>query len=204
MLVMSQITIFFGIYSYTHNRDIDTVLHYVSITLFIVLFGTLEFFHQRFLRQDPIKFNEPLNVMGDEEFQMEVVKGRQKLVILDDLVLDVTQFAEGHPGGAFLLNKNVGRDISKYFHGGYAYEPISGAANHAHSNYARKIVNSLIVARYVGKRDSAIMSTKVSSPVSSGISTFTMQVRGQSKLPTQFKNFYSDLDFVGKHFLVQE
>ena len=72
MLVMTQITIFFGIYSYTHNRDIDTVLHYLSIGLFVVLLGALELWHQRFLGKDPIRFNEPLNTMSGEEFDMEV------------------------------------------------------------------------------------------------------------------------------------
>ena len=45
MLFMSQLTIFFGIYSYTHNRDIDTVLHYLSLGLFLVAFAVLELFH---------------------------------------------------------------------------------------------------------------------------------------------------------------
>ena len=72
MIIVSQITIFFGIYSYTFNRNIDTVLHYVSIINFFVLLGIAELFHQRFLRKDPIKFNEPMNTMSDEEFQMEV------------------------------------------------------------------------------------------------------------------------------------
>ena len=57
-----------------------------------------------------------------------------------------------------MLEKNNGKDISKYFHGGYSFEPLQGAANHKHSNYAREIVNSLIVARYVVKRDTAVMS----------------------------------------------
>ena len=72
MIITSQITIFFGIYSYTFNRNIDTVLHYVSVANFFFLFAIFEFFHQRFLRKDPIKFNEPMNTMSDEEFQMEV------------------------------------------------------------------------------------------------------------------------------------
>ena len=45
MLITSQITIFFGIYSYTSNRGIDTILHYVSITLFAVLWAALEIWH---------------------------------------------------------------------------------------------------------------------------------------------------------------
>jgi len=158
MLITTQITIFFGIYSYTHNRGIDTVLHYCSIALFVGLFSVMEIWHQRFLRQDPIKFNEPLNTISEEEFKMEVQKDKQKLVILDDLVLDVTRFADSHPGGRFVIERNVGKDISKYFHGGYSLE--LGSANHTHSNYARMIVSSLIVARFAAKRDSCTMSIK--------------------------------------------
>jgi len=61
----------------------------------------------------------------------------------------------------------VGKDISKYFYGGYSYEPQKGAKNHTHSNYARTIVNSLIVARYVSKRDSATMQVASKSLVPS-------------------------------------
>ena len=82
-------------------------------------------------------------------------QGNRKLVILDDLVLDVTLFANSHPGGRFLIEKNAGKDISKFFHGGYNLEPLNGGWNHKHSNYARKIVNSLIVARLSEKREEA-------------------------------------------------
>ena len=64
--------------------------------------------------------------MTQEEFE-KVNKDQRKLVILDDLVLDVTLFAQNHPGGRFLLDRNVGRDISKYFHGGYSFEQGQGA-----------------------------------------------------------------------------
>ena len=51
-----------------------------------------------------MKFYEPLNtIMSEDDFNLEVTKGKQKLVILDDLVLDVTSFAKSHPGGRFLL-----------------------------------------------------------------------------------------------------
>ena len=46
----------------------------------------------------------------------------QKLVILDQLVLDVSWFLDEHPGGKFSLEANIGRDVSKYFHGGYSLE----------------------------------------------------------------------------------
>jgi cytochrome b involved in lipid metabolism len=41
-------------------------------------------------------------------------------VLLDDLVLDIGKYIKSHPGGKKLLEYNVGRDVSKFFYGGYA------------------------------------------------------------------------------------
>ena len=52
-----------------------------------------------------------------------------------------------HPGGLFSLEANIGRDISKFFYGGYSMENYSKSAPlNAHSNLARYIVNGLIIA----------------------------------------------------------
>lgn len=64
----------------------------------------------------------------------------EQLVILDNLVLNVEHFMNYHPGGKFLLNHNIGRDISKFFYGGYALDnnaDIEGSVIHAHTNIAR-------------------------------------------------------------------
>ena len=67
-------------------------------------------------------FIKPENIyMEREEFENLVKKGR-KLVILDDMVLDVAKFLTCHPGGYFVLNHNIGRDISKFFYGGYCVD----------------------------------------------------------------------------------
>ena len=57
-----------------------------------------------------------------------------------------------HPGGRFSITQNLGRDISKFFHGSYSFEGNIGRsknppAGHLHSNYARKIVNQLCIGR---------------------------------------------------------
>ena len=73
-----------------------------------------------------------------------------QLVLLDDLVLDVKSFIGSHPGGKFFLKHNIGKDISKFFYGGYSMEGNLGkkpASGHAHSNYARKIVNDLAIGK---------------------------------------------------------
>ena len=64
------------------------------------------------------------------------------------MVINIASYAYAHPGGTFLLEYNVGRDISKFFYGAYA---LDGNGNnpknqestkkHAHSNIARKIAN---------------------------------------------------------------
>ena len=41
------------------------------------------------------------------------------LVLFDNLVLDLKGYERNHPGGKFNLVHNYGRDISKFFFGGY-------------------------------------------------------------------------------------
>ncbi len=64
------------------------------------------------------------------------------------MVLDVTDYKDNHPGGQFLLSYNIGRDISKFFYGGYQLENYTGRNTvQNHSGIARTIVNKLVVAR---------------------------------------------------------
>lgn len=88
-------------------------------------------------------------VISPEEFD-ERVKAGEKLVILDDNIIDLTMFAYSHPGGTFLIDINVGKDVGKFFFGGYAFDQnknIPGDKNlaHTHSNIARKIANKHII-----------------------------------------------------------
>jgi len=72
-------------------------------------------------------------------------------VLLDNLVLNVSEFMNQHPGGRFVIRHNIGHDISKYFYGGYCLENNQGslhAQGHVHSQVARMIVNDLVVAMY--------------------------------------------------------
>lgn len=75
------------------------------------------------------------------------IKNRDKLLVLDDLVLDVTNYIFDHPGGPMLIDSNVGRDISKFFYGGYQMENYNGSdGTHAHSSTAVSLLNSLAIA----------------------------------------------------------
>ena len=73
-------------------------------------------------------------------------------MILDELVLDVNDYMDNHPGGRFLLEHNIGRDISKFYYGGYALDNNHihrGTKAHAHSNIAASAVTTMIVARLI-------------------------------------------------------
>ena len=56
-----------------------------------------------------------------------------------------------HPGGTFALKHNIGGDISKFFHGGYALENIATVPCVTHSFDARMIADDLIVGRLEGR-----------------------------------------------------
>jgi len=78
-------------------------------------------------------------------------------VILDGYVLNVMSFLDDHPGGRFSLEHNIGRDVSKFFHGGYALENSSGMKPHTHSSDARQIVNKMIIGVVENPHASRIM-----------------------------------------------
>ena len=131
------------------------------------------------------------------------------MVVLDDLVLDVTKFANSHPGGRFLIEKNRGKDISKFFHGGYNYEPNDGGWEHAHTNYARTIVSDLIIARLEQRRSSAavVVVNKTVASKSGTVCNYELafaQPEDKKPLDSQIKLFYSDAKMLGKHYLVQQ
>jgi cytochrome b involved in lipid metabolism len=98
-----------------------------------------------------VEYTQVDKIMSPQEFEKRVEEG-EMLVILDDMVLDVSKFHVLHPGGTFVLTHNNGRDISKFFYGGYSLDGNIGAskpaAGYIHSNAARMVVNSLVIAKY--------------------------------------------------------
>lgn len=50
----------------------------------------------------------------------EKLTSGEQLVILEELVLDVTHFKGSHPGGEKVFTASIGRDVSKFFYGGYS------------------------------------------------------------------------------------
>ena len=73
-----------------------------------------------FMTQE-VPFVRPQRKMSQEDFNTAIAAGQQ-LSILDELVVNVGPYIEHHPGGAFLLRYNIGKNIGKFFHGSYTLE----------------------------------------------------------------------------------
>lgn len=122
-------------------------------------------------------------------------------MILDDLVLDIRSYKWSHPGGRFVLEYNAGRDISKFFYGGYVLENGSGLQPHQHTNIARCIVNSLVVGRLEDKAKEFSARISSSSEVNAVTTCFTLRNEGHDvkfKMPPSY-----DIGSIGRHFLIR-
>jgi hypothetical protein len=130
-------------------------------------------------------------VISEQDFEARVKKGEQ-LCILDDLVLDLSSYAFAHPGGAFMIEYLVGRDVSKFFYGSYALDgnhndPARGTSAHAHSNIARKIANRHAVGALV-RKDTQTLQYKIDASQTLEINAFTasfvfVNTSAQSHIP---------------------
>lgn len=157
-----------------------------------------------FLRQH-IQFNRPLTTVTEEEFYKITRKGRRHLLLLDDLVLDATDYAPYHPGGKFIIERCRGTDISKFFYGGYNLEPADKGENYTHTNYARLACNSLIIGKLIrGVNISKVRIAATCDASQDGtIKTFKFVSVPGKGLSDQIYRHYG-IDGTGKHFLIQE
>lgn len=125
----------------------------------------------------------------------------EQLIILDDMVLDVGKYKWEHPGGAFLLDFHVGRDVSKFFYGGYVLENESGMKPHTHTNVARAIVNSLIVGKLTESANTFTAVITSSEEVNKATKVFTLRLEGADisyQTPPS-----TSLETIGKHYLIR-
>lgn len=83
----------------------------------------------------------------------ELVQAGRPLTVFDNLVLDLNGFEWYHPGGKFNLRHNIGRDISKFFYGGYVLVNAPGKTPHTHSQSALDVVKSMVVGAIQGQEN---------------------------------------------------
>ena len=105
--------------------------------------------------------------MDLKEFKNRIANG-EELVVLDDLILDISNYQFNHPGGAHVLKYNVGRDISKFYYGGYQLENYSGLdTHHNHSQLAMRVVQQLVIGVLIDDAPefTALLTSDLSTPV---------------------------------------
>ena len=105
------------------------------LTLFeITFFGLLWMFHELYLRRNNrlnFKILEGVELQS-ELFRKDMLKNKMtptqieeavadgdSLCICDNLVLRTDGYERVHPGGKFVITKNFGRDIAKFYYGNY-------------------------------------------------------------------------------------
>jgi hypothetical protein len=146
-----------------------------------------------------------MTVITEEEFYAITRRGRRHLLLLDDLVLDATDYAPYHPGGKFIIERTRGTDISKFFYGGYNLEPLSNGKNYNHTNYARVACNSLVIGKL--NRGANTFRTCIHSTVDASedklIKTFKFVAAPGCQLSDQVQRHYP-ISGTGKHYLIQE
>lgn len=165
---------------YYGQPDLSTVYLPIQLVLFLALEG---WFRKK--RATKVKFTAKGRIkMKEEEFEERIKRG-EKLCILDDLVLDISGYDTNHPGGAFLIRSVVGRDISKFFYGGYALDS-KGNDRYNHSNVAKEIVNRLAVAVLVQRRASLLgwIDHKKTFKLNKDTSVFTFRLFAKSTFMT--------------------
>jgi stearoyl-CoA desaturase (delta-9 desaturase) len=101
--------------------------------------------NQRYLNEEKaqIQFGknfDQLPSMTWDQFIATVAAG-DKLVVIDELIHDVTNFVHDHPGGRQTLLNYVGTDATNFFEG------RDGELKHQHSKEARKYLYALRIAK---------------------------------------------------------
>lgn len=98
-----------------------------------------------------------------------------------------------------MIKHNIGRDISKFFYGGYSMEGNLGgrpASGHVHTNYARMIVNDLIIGNYEKQItvQSTICKVNIGKTIRVNDSTCTFFFESETgEIVPNFKEFYPGL-----------
>lgn len=130
------------------------------------------------------------------------MEGKQ-LVVFDNLVLDLNGYERFHPGGKFNLTHNYGRDVSKFFFGGYKLVNVKNEGPYTHSQAALDIVKSLVVGVIKGQEPVQDELFKISkrTPVTNGTETFTFSTIDGEQVHN-LKHWYNDPSMLGRHFLV--
>ncbi|CDW73578.1 cytochrome b5-like heme steroid binding domain containing protein [Stylonychia lemnae] len=196
-LFFSQLAIIGGTMNYTKNNVNGSVLAFVHTSFYFFILIVYESAY-RYFSKKVVPIREHEITMDYEEFYNRILKG-EKLVILNDKVLDVGNYMTAHPAGIFIMEKNIGRDISKFFDGGYALEQDISPWNH--SFQARKIVNKLVIGQIINQAKKYRMIVHKKIDINQSTSIFKMKMINKEQILHWNIKKEDNMTF-GRHFQV--
>ena len=212
-LFMGNGAIVTGAGAYFHDRllgDDRAVLGLLSMLIFVVLVGILEAVHRirnaysnrQVLTPDITTPEGKIKTYTPEMIDSKVTEGK-RLVLFDNLVLDLQGYERNHPGGKFNLTHNYGRDVSKFFFGGYNLVNVPGRKPYTHSRASLDIVEKLVVGVIKGQEEvkDELFSITAKTLISANTTTFTFTSIDNEPV-INLKQWYNDPEMIGRHFQV--
>ena len=110
-----------------------------------------------------------------------------------------------HPAGTFLIKNCVGRDIGKFFYGGYKMEHNEDNIQvnpYRHTMAARKIIRELVIGRIEVLAPEAETKIIRKVEICEGVANFHFQALDEKAKPWSL--FYKDIRNIGRIFLVHD
>lgn len=145
-----------------------------------------------------------IEALSSEDIDKRVYAGEQ-LMVFDNLVLKLSGFDEMHPGGKFNLLRNMGRDISKFFYGGYSLVNPNNkpGKTFTHSIASLSTAKGLITGVLQGQEQVEDHEFRVAdfNKVTDDTSTFIFEEVNKAEVPN-LRLWYTDKQMIGRHFLV--
>ena len=160
MLVFGNIIVSGGITTYLVSLGFGgkSAIGFICITTWILCLVIMEYNYRRRFDNSyhfdklPLTYEPSLAKYTPEKLEFEVEIGTP-LVVFDQFILNVGWFEKIHPGGRFTLSKNYGRDISKFYYGGYVLVNGKGIMAYMHSAPALEVVKSMVVGTMENQQD---------------------------------------------------
>lgn len=80
-----------------------------------------------------LKAKADVAVMSVDEFKIMITDKKSTVMLIENNVIELKDWDQFHPGGKFVLHKNFGRDVTKYWYGGYQMIDHYRDRRHSHS-----------------------------------------------------------------------
>ena len=133
LLVLTNINIVLGL-QFTESRFRNVIYVQYAMLIFVLCFLEIVYrFRRKLTRLDIDVEQRKMYAMSPNEFRLMVQRGK-KWALYNEFVVNVEPVLNVHPGGRFLIEKHIGREIGKYLYGSYAVE--GNCKPHVHSKFA--------------------------------------------------------------------